>query len=160
MSAQGSLAAVLSPPARRAMAMVIAFAAVAPAVDAAAFLGVYTIAKGVLLGKWDVPALRDVLADLPEIYSLEIGAAVLAGLVIAWCQARRGRATPLFVVVTGLFIGLVNTAILLADAPDFGQREFQVSFLLACHTVAFVLTTIVCWRLGDLFGRVVGGAAP
>ena len=51
MSAQTPRDAVLSPPARRAIAMVIAFAAAAPAVDAVAYLGVYAIAKRVLLGR-------------------------------------------------------------------------------------------------------------
>lgn len=160
MRAHASGAAILSPPARRAIAMVIAFAVAAPPVEALAYLVIYAITKRAMLGIWDVLTLQDFIEYLPDIYTFGIGAALVAAIVVGWRQARRGCASPAFVVATGLLVGLVNAAILLAIAPDFGPPEVPVAVLMACHTLAFILMTIVCWRLGDLIGRAVGGAAP
>ena len=112
-----------------------------------------------MLGIWDVPTLQDFVDYLPDIYTFEIAAALVAGLAIGWRQTKPAGAAPAFLLAAGLLVGLANAAILLAIAPDFGPPEIPIAILMACHTLAFVLTTIVCWRLGDLLGHALGGAA-
>jgi hypothetical protein len=144
--------------ARRAAAMVIAFTAAAPPVNAIVYLGIYASAKRLAFGVWDVPTLREFVEYLPDIYTFGTAAALLTGLIFGWRQTRREGASPVLVVAVGAAVGFANAAVLLALAPDFGLREVPVSVLMACHTVAFVPTTIICWRIGDLLGRAAAGA--
>lgn len=157
MSARALVTAVVTPPVRRMLASFVAFAAAGPLVDAVMYIGLYAVARRIALGQWDAPTLRQCIDDLPDIYGLGIAAALAAGVVVALRQGRGGGATPLFLVATGLLVGLANTAFLLAIAPDFGIREVPLAVLAACHAGAFMLTTIVCWRLGVLLARALSG---
>ena len=151
-----SATAILSHPARRAITTVFVFALVAPPVGAAIYLAVYAITRRAILGSWNVPTPREFAEYLPDIYLFGTAAALIAGLAVAWRQARGGAMPPAFILVTGLIVGLANAATLMAMAPDFGPPEVPVAVLLACHTVAFMLTTIICWRLGGRLAAAIG----